>query len=487
MSNFKLDRRKFISSTGLALMLPALEEFFPKAYAQAAGPKRFVSFYFANGTVNTGFGPSSVPCWGSAANGVLNDDVGPAFTPFLQYKSDFSLINRWQWSREFTDHASAPLLMFAPESGPTFKRSPVNNESTFDHMVATATQRKSYFLMPGPDITPESWHLSSFKDGKESVPLTNPGDLYRELLSVISPNAGAQSATKLAPAIRPQAATGALAGSILDNSLISLVELKGKLGRSSQTRLDEYLSAVRELELKMGVTPAPLPNPTPTPSPSPGPSPIPDPETMAGCVAPSPLASGIDSGKNPSNTAAYVARFKAFNDLIRIAFACDITRSVNIQFDYEASERPFEAPSNLIYLDGDPKGITTHTPMAHSVGSSDQWNARNVSKDRVLLSLVFDLVAKLKSTTDASGSPILDNTIIFGGHGCYVGNHSNSGNAFGSVGQPAFIAGGRNMMATGRGLDGTKFNRKDLFYTFSTLLGMNLPNFGGSSKLVSFT
>ena len=63
-----------------------------------------------------------------------------------------------------------------------------------------------------------------------------------------------------------------------------------------------------------------------------------------------------------------------------------------------------------------------------------------MTRDRIHMYVVVDLINKLKAITDPSGSKVLDNTCIFGAFSTYDGEH----NPAATLGQPAIVAGGKN-------------------------------------------
>ncbi len=89
MSNWKISRRHFISSSGTMLLLPLLEGFVP-SIARAAGtadPKRFVGMYMPNGTWNRPGDQVWYP-----PTGALTTDLPPVLSPFSDNRSDFSVV-----------------------------------------------------------------------------------------------------------------------------------------------------------------------------------------------------------------------------------------------------------------------------------------------------------------------------------------------------------------------------------------------------------
>lgn len=169
------------------------------------------------------------------------------------------------------------------------------------------------------------------------------------------------------------------------------------------------------------------------------------------------------------------------NDMIKIAFACDITRSVTVQLDTETTDRTFaRAPTNLIYNGGDISGgYESHIAISHASGLTTEGYNLCVTRDRVLMQIVIDLVNKLKASNDPSGSRMLDNTVIEAGFGVQDGNHSDYSDR-----RPLILAGGRNFMTPGMSLNLNGNQKKDLYYTLGRLLNSGMSQFQGSTTII---
>lgn len=486
MSNYKISRRTFIASTGAIFTLPLLESMFASQAlaAAAADPRRYVMFYFPNGTYNR----ADKPIWATKVGKLGADNTSLALSPFANYYQDLISINfikndPWKsLNNGFNDEHQAAIAAYL-----TCADSIGSNTNSFEHVLAAKLGKPAFVLSGGAtNADKPADRYVSYQNGKGNGGIYNPGDLYRSLLSKVVPTTKSVS-------------TFALGNSKSDKSVLDSVKndfnsFKGSLGRADQAKMDEYLTAVRTLEQRIGETsPTPVPGgatPTPTPAgtpvpgatPQPTPAPTPPPQTQPGgsaCQKPT-LDSKLDSS-NSKDTALYLSKFYAFNDLIKIAFACDITRSVSVMVDTETSNRTFaKAPSHLIYQGADiAGGYSSHIAISHASGLNTKGYQLAVTRDRVLMQIVADLIDKLKSSNDPSGSRMLDNTVIQAGFGVQDGNHRDYNNR-----RPLILAGGKNFMTPGTSLDLGKNQMKDLYYTISTFLGADIGNFQGSSNLI---
>ncbi|HEY8270252.1 MAG TPA: DUF1552 domain-containing protein [Pseudobdellovibrionaceae bacterium] len=454
MSNFKISRRKFMSSTGMIFTIPLLESLFPLSAEAANDPRRYVIFYFPNGTYNR----SDKPIWATRDGALSSSNTSLALSPFSANYGDMISINYLKNDANFglainDDHARNAAAYL------TCASSLSSSMISFENVLADKFGKAALVLSGGvtsADLPPDSY--ISYRNGKGNMGISNPGDLYRNLLNQVIPNAGPT------PTPTPTVNNGK---SILDATIADLNSFMKTLGRSDKAKMEEFLTSVRALELKVAST-----APTPVPAPMTG--------SGTGCVKPT-LDSNLDSA-NSRDAALYLPKFYAMNDMIKIAFACDITRSISVMVDTETTTRTYaKPPSSLIYNGADISGgYTSHIAISHASGLSTSGYNLAVTRDRVLMQIPMDLVNKLKSANDPSGSRILDNTIIQAGFGVQDGNHSASNNQ-----RPLILAGGRNMLNLGTSRNLSSYQLKDLYYTISNKIGAGLTNFQGSSTLIS--
>lgn len=465
MSNYKIARRKFITASGAIFTLPLLESLFPfsKALAQAANdPRRFVLFYFPNGTYNR----PDKPIWATQVGALNAGNTSLALSPFSSSYGDLISINKlrndpWKSLDKIykDEHASQAAAYFTCATAIT------SSTTTLEHRIGDKFGKPAFVLCgstSGANMEPQRY--ISYRNGKGISGITNPGDLYRSLLSQVVPSSGGGGGTPT-PTPTPTAATDNNK-SILDSTIADFNAFNKTLGKSDRAKMDEFLTAVRELEGKV-VSTAPTTTTPPPPM-----------STGGACQKPT-LDSKLDS-TNTKDTALYLPKFYAFNDMIKIAFACDITRSVSIMVDVETSSRTFaSAPSELIYQGVDiTGGHTSHMGISHEAINTTGYNMC-VTRDRVLMTMVIDLVNKLKSSTDPSGSRMLDNTIIQAGYGVEDGNHS-----YFKSERPLILAGGRNMITGGTSLHLSTNEYRDLYYTVSSLIGAGLSDYQGSTRIL---
>jgi hypothetical protein len=478
MSNYKLSRRLFITSSGVTFMLPLLESLLPRgAFAAGLGdPRRYVGIYFPNGSYNRQGDAVWYPNTGTMSAG----NLPPIFQPFAANVGDFSVpkfIGNTAQRQNDTNfggrqgHISAVTTHFTGEvitSNIRNTNSCLIKSSSFDQLVVKATGKASINIAGGginsaPDNTsyPYGYYLS-YNQGQAIEPTMNPVDLYNRILRqvVVAPPAPAPSPT-------PAPTVYNAKKSILDSAIADIRALQAKLGKKDVAKLDDYLTSIRAMELKI-VTASPG---TATPPRAGAPT----------CASPASPPASLNNSDPDETRPDYIERMRAMYDMIAFAFKCDITRAVTINMDGDGDTNGrliSGVPSSLIYNGVDIAGTPTHS-WSHAADSAN-GRAGIITRDRLYCSFVFGLINQLKAATDPSGSPILDNTVIDAGHSIRDASHQDGQEA----GLPMFIGGGRNFMSPGNAYDLSAYDRRDLFYTWGNLLNLNLANFQGSTKIV---
>ena len=472
MSNFKLTRRHLLTSSGAVFTLPLLEALYSRS-AQAAGgdPRRFVSVYMPNGTYNRlGDAPWYPPVGPMTANLPL------VLAPFAANKGDFSVLAGVKCAaRSLADraveaalgkgggHVSAVTTWLSQVvfTNPASTQCSVPG-SSFDQLLAQSTQKAALVLCGGmPNTNPDGMPFNyatkvSFDNGRAVEPNMNPGDLYDRMFKSLVPTPGGGTAP-------PAPTTAAIRNkSVLDSVRQDIKKLQSQLGKNDNAKLDDYFTSVRNLETRLAAVP-----------------PVPPVGSQCGAgTAPTSDLYNTDVDGNQQN---YIARVTAFFDMIVLAFKCDLTRSVSFMFDGDTGGRHLNAqvPSNLV-VSNVSMTAGTHTGVSH-YGQNAQGREKCITRDRLFMLLVVHLIDQLKAATDPSGSPVLDNSVLYAGFNVVDGQHNGSG----SAGTPVILAGGRNFIHPGNVYDASGFDLKDVLYTLSTHLGMGLTQFAGSSKLVA--
>ena len=537
MSNWKLNRRHFVTSTGTVFLLPLLESLtrlsaISKAMAAAANtdPKRLISIYLPNGTYNL---PGD-EVWNLGTGTLTKLQPTRLFNQalLLPMLSDISILQHL--SQNVRDrvansggvnggHSSAVSTWLSQLAmGDGGNPNCTIPGPSVDTRIAAA-QGKAALLMSGgatvggADQTAFDYSesVSFSSNGQMAYPNTSPVSLYNNMFKSIVPSTRYMARTASAsgvPTTDPQSRNS----SILDSALTDLKNLQSKLGKTDVARLDEYATSIRDLEMKIAgaaptatpiatplptATPAPTLAPTPTPRGTPAPTgratPTPAPTAApipTATPAPVSQASQCNSGTAPASSLGstdqagdqqnYVAKMEAFFDMAVLAFKCDLTRTVTIMMDSDCGERHLDSqPPSALALDNNSQltgGI--HTGVSHYQNPGVNMSM-TITRDRFFLWLINYLIQGLKSATDPSGARIFDNTILMAGFSVMDGTHNPNcpGNQ-----APQFMAGGSNLgFHPGTSFDLNGNDLADVWYTIQNALGVNIGAVANSRKILS--
>ena len=454
--NYKITRRRLLAASGGFLTLPLLESLEGRqAFAATTkDPRRLVMIHLPNGTVTR----TATPTWFSAADGPLNAANAPIpLQPFPENLGDITLLKALtQSARDQTlkngagGHGGSKPCFFTGQVPKNISSnvSGIAGDS-FDVMYAKTTPSgKGIYLanssQGGGDGVAYAYELSH-KDGQKVVPEINPVSLYTTYFKGLTGSTTTSAVSDYARNAK-----------ILDIPTAATNSLRAQLGKADRIRLDSYLASLSDLKKSLGVQPP-----------------------IVGCGAPPmPTVTASTTNRNGLKGMAYFDRMKAFNSLIATAFQCDLFRSVAISFGSEGNYTTYDGvyPASLNY-----NGAALTIQYDHSVSHQSPISKEagtygyepNMTRDRVHMYVVTDLINKLKAASDPSGSAVLDNTIIMAGFSVDDGQHSSGP----SLGTPMIVAGGKNFMTPGRVLTASNYDLNDLYFTFSSLLGMGLTNF----------
>jgi hypothetical protein len=164
-----------------------------------------------------------------------------------------------------------------------------------------------------------------------------------------------------------------------------------RLGMRDRLKLDEYMSAVRELELRLE-------------SASQGPS--------------------CNPGDQPENPSAFLDRVKLMSDLMVLAFECDVTRFATFMLGNAASGRSYD----FIGVSGAHHEISHHQNNAaqeDKLTKIDTWEVEQLAY----------LLGKMQAI-DEGGESLLQHSAVF------FSSEIEDGNSHAHVNMPIILAGG---------------------------------------------
>jgi hypothetical protein len=193
--------------------------------------------------------------------------------------------------------------------------------------------------------------------------------------------------------------------SVLDAVLGDIQSLDVKLCKGDRDKLDEYTTALRELETR-----------------------IDNMGTGRACVKPTaPDASPpLNQERGITPTTVVQQHTPLFVDLMALAFTCDITRSVTFMLGNGTSNNDFQ------FLLG--KSTPHHGTSHHN---NDAGNLAALTKiDTWEIEQIASLLTKLDAAQDSDGKTVLDNTTF------YMSSDIADGNSHNHYDMPILVAGG---------------------------------------------
>jgi hypothetical protein len=423
-----LSRRTFLRGAGAALALPFLDAMVPRsARAQAqASARRFLAWYVPNGI--------HMPAWTPATTG-----AGYALTPILQPLAPVrdevlvlsNLSNRAATDNVSGDHARGTGSFLTCTRVRRSEGAEIENGISLDQVIAQAVGAQT--ALPSLQLGTEGGGPSGNCDSGYSC-------AYARNVSWAGP------ASPLAKEINPQNAfdrlfQGAdahlsaeererrrqLRLSILDAVSEDARRLRLELGSVDRRKLDEYLTGVRELELRVATTSATT------------------------C-----------SGNQPEPPADYRARVRAMSDVMVLAFRCDVTRVITFMQANAGSNQTYPW---LGVADG-------HHQISHHQGNPANHAALQAIDTWEVEQLAY-LLQQLAAISEPGGS-VLDSSLVF------FSSELEDGDAHRHTNLPVLLAGrGGGVVQPGRHLRWSSERKlADLFLTILAAFGIQRAGFG---------
>lgn len=389
----------------MALGLPFLEAMTPTARAGGAGgpPKRFVAIFTPNGMPMNQWTPS---VQGSGY------DLPPALVDLAGVENDTLVLSNLQIHSVDGSAGHAPgTAGFLTCTAVNPSETELTNATSVDQLFAdsiagqTATKSLQLGMIGGGDdggcdaggygcayLNNISWV------GNTPLPkLSQPQAAFDLLFAGYDPGASTEELV-----LRR---TKRL--SVLDAVLEEATTLQAALGTTDQAKVEEYLDAVRDLELRVESEDIGGPS-TCTPT---GPD----------------VAFDIDQ------------KTEAMLDIMAMAFECDRTRAITFMLGQGLNSLDFHF---LTLPDGQTVNGTHHS-LSHALGAGNNA-AQYLEISRWQVRKFASLLGKLRDI-DEGGSTVLDNSIV------YFGNGISSGSAHDHVNMPILVGGhGGGTLSSGR-------------------------------------
>jgi Protein of unknown function (DUF1552) len=462
-------RRTVLRGLGVALALPWLESLAPRALrAQSVEqPRRFLPIFLPNGAPDLWRPPSE----GKGAAWQLSS----VLEPLGALKGKLQVITNLENGSVFNADA-APFI--EPSHGrlagawltcvnAAARRAERGlaeaNGVSVDQVLATHETFRGRTALPSLQVglsTPlgdcdaepcsSSRSVSWASDTQPMYKKVDPLELFDSLVGVLrGPEEGGVGAVEAQKRLLRDK-------SVLDAVLESAQQTRARLGASDRLRMDEFLSSVRSVEQRATAVSAGMGGRAclPIAAPSLG-------RVQQSDTAPRQTTPTYDKGRHAD----------AMNDLIAMAFECDVTRVVTYMLEDERSEftydhveeRAFDASTSTTKGGRCPEyHLAQH--MGGDVFASITW--WNVGK-------VAELCRKLDAIEEAPGVSALDNCVVLLG-GCMQGG-THAANQL-----PTALIGGKNLgLSNDQHVVLEPRPLRDLYFTLlNDVFGASVAEFG---------
>ena len=436
-----LHRRTFLRGMGAVIALPALDAMTPAfagASRAAAAPRRLAFIYVPNGVTMADWTPKT---------------AGPAFEyprilkPLEAFREETLVLTGLSHRNGAAlgdgpgDHARAGASYLTGVHPRKTAGADIQNGISVDQIAAQhlAGQARFPSLELGCDDSRtvgncDSGYSCAYTNSlawrgpaTPMPPETNPRLVFERLFGDVD--------TSLSPETRARRLVNRR--SILDLVTQRTTQLMADLGPSDKRKLDEYLSSIREIEVRIAKAEQDMTGLTPT----------------------------ID--KPTGVPVLYADYVNLMCDLQMVAFQTDSTRVVTMMMGREGSMRTY--PEIGV---ADP-----HHPLTHH-RNNPEWIEKVTQVNTLHMELFAGFVKKLKATPDGDGT-LLDHTLVVYGSGLSDGNRHTHNDL------PVVVVGGGGDLRLGRHVVYPKDTpMTNLYLTLLDRMGVHEETIGDSTGRV---
>ena len=416
-----LNRRRFIRGAGVTLALPLLEGIRPTLAktSEKQPPRRMLLISNNLGVLPKQFFPQ-----------VSGHDyeLSPYLQNLAEFRRDFTVFSGLSHPDVDGGHSTENCFLTAAR-GPT--KSGFRNTISLDQFATEQLGPVTRFptLNLGVNIDKANRSLSWTRDGVLLPAEDSASALFRKMFVQGDPSAVKQQLHKLDER-----------ASILDTLLDDTRQVKRALGRDDQSRLDQYLNSVREIEQRLDVSRQWELRAKPTTEQQPP--------------------------QDIHDQKLFFEKFDLMLSMARLAFESDSTRIITLMVDAFATP-PFKLHSDQKTTDG-------YHNLSHH-GQSETKVQQLIDADNQQMVLLHKLFSQLAETRE-NQERLLDSTMIL------FGSNMGDANTHVNTNLPILLAGGG--LKHGQHL---KFrhdqNRPlcNLYVTMLQRLGIETESFGSSN------
>lgn len=431
-------RRRVLRSTGVAITLPFLPSLFPRQ-AKAQAVKRFIALFFPNGSTfweDWTFG-------GSGSTYTL----GTAHASLAAHRAKFSMfknLNGRYGGAPDHSRGTAEFLTGASISDRTVPKVAISIDQAMVNAVEPATAIRSLHLGPTP-----------YPAGKPADTGWPSGyNLFISWSSPTAPNPAIEDAQVAFDRVFAARGSGGGGGggqiedpvlakrkrlrqSVLDHVLDQVAAIAPRLGRDDGAKLDQYLTAIRDVEKRLQAQSTTVPGP---PGPSTGPS--------------------CQSGTRPA-APDFATHTRAMLDILVLAIACGATHFATYSMDY---------------------GFGTKNDSHHNLGHSSRTQVI-YDRHKVIVRWYMDQVAYFLGKLDAigeGGATALDNSVV------YIGSDVGDAWSHSHLNLTAILAGkGAGALNPGRLIDASGSSYASFLLALGQAISPKITSFAGTSTAMT--
>ena len=395
----RLDRRRFLRGSGIALALPVFGSLLPKeacGQLEVRNPKRLGCFYFPDGV------PMPLPedpafqdwAWFPHGNG-REFSFTKCMQPLESLKSDLTVLSGFSHPRSRNVHghnnADQFLTGAATGGGDTEYANTISLDQEYVKYVGDETRIGSLIMSTdGGTGTARGAHTISFDRNGRAIPAEHRPKQIFDLLFV---KRDGDSARRLA-----------INKSSLDELLADARSMRKTLSRQDQERFDEYLDSVRQAEIKVE-------------------------KAKRWLDVPLPNVDG-DSLNLELTTDEPREYLQTMFELIYLAFKTDSTRVATYQIGRENGVGRSDHLARAV-------GFNLAHQLSHETKNPDGWKNFGIYC-QFLNEELGRFLMKLKTTPEPAGSgSMLDNTLVLFGSASSAFHLSRN--------YPLVLAGGKHM------------------------------------------
>ena len=375
-----LNRRHALKALGSFVSLPLLECMVPLRAAEqvTATPKRSAFIYLANGVHSLNY---------QITKSGRDYEFSRSLKPLEKHREVITPISGLHHPGSLGHHHNCiNVFLTGGKLGPSDR-----NTISVDQKMAEITAQRTRVASMEIALTDQS--LAWTADGVQLPALGRCSEIFASLFE--EPKGGKAVQRR---ALRRK-------GSVLDANLVEVRQLEHKMGKEDKGRMEQYLTSVREAEIRTRRADAWLDTPLPT-------------------------ISDTDRKRTNREIAATLAGdyFRTVYDLMVLAFQTDVTRVATFSLGGEGNA--FAIPEI---------GITESRHQLSHHGGDAGYIEKLTNYDTFAIEQFSYFLTRLAETKDLGGKPLLGSTMALFGSGMSYG-HSH-----GNANLPLVLAGGSDL------------------------------------------